>query len=206
MKTLILDNYDSFTYNLYQYVAELGGKPVVYRNDAITLEEVIALGPTHIVISPGPGNPEKEADFGVCGLVLDAAILGELQSEGHAMPILGVCLGHQGLAHRLGGKVVPAPEIVHGKTSVIVKMSVQGLGTPNIFDEIPETFEAMRYHSLMVEKESLPDSLVVTARTRKDDLIMALQHRKKPLYGIQFHPESIGTESGKTILNAFLHV
>ncbi len=198
MKTLILDNYDSFTYNLYQYVAELGGEPVVHRNDQITLEEIDALAPTHIIISPGPGHPAKEKDFGVCKAVIEQ-LTGKI-------PILGVCLGHQGIAMVHGGEIIHAPEIVHGKISQMKQMGVEKLGAPNILDDLPETFGAMRYHSLMAEKSSFPSDLAITAETADDELIMALQHKEQPLYGIQFHPESIGTEVGKTILKNFLNV
>jgi len=195
MKTLILDNYDSFTYNLYQYVGELGGNPVVFRNDGITLDEIRDMKPSHIIISPGPGNPEKEEDFKVCGSVID-----ELRGD---VPILGVCLGHQGIGARLGGRVVSAPQIMHGKTSPMMKLDV-AVKTVNILKDLNSPFEAMRYHSLVVERETLPEELVVTAET-DDGVIMAMQHRELPLYGIQFHPESIGTPLGKTILNTFLH-
>ncbi len=196
MKTLIIDNYDSFTYNLYQYLGELGGEPVVYRNDEITLEEIEKLDPSHIVISPGPGHPSKEKDFGICKEVI-------LQVE---KPVLGVCLGHQGIALLYGGNVVKAPEIMHGKVSEVGRLGDAHLPYPNILAGLPEEFGAMRYHSLMAEKESFPSDLIVTAETVEDQLIMALQHHEKPLYGIQFHPESIGTDVGKTILKNFLNV
>ncbi|MBT5016697.1 aminodeoxychorismate/anthranilate synthase component II [Candidatus Peregrinibacteria bacterium] len=198
MKTLIIDNYDSFTYNLYQYLGELGGDPVVYRNDEITLEEIEKMDPSHIVISPGPGHPANDKDFGVC-----RAVIKELASR---KPILGVCLGHQGIALLHGGEVVQAPEIMHGKVSEVKRLDVEELPYPNILAGLPEEFGAMRYHSLMAEKESFPKDLKVTAETSGDQLIMALQHEKYPLYGIQFHPESIGTEVGKTILKSFLDV
>ena len=197
MKTLILDNYDSFTYNLYQVVSELGGNPVVIRNDAITLEEIEAMALTHIIVSPGPGHPAHVRDFGVC-----SAVIRELSDR---VPILGVCLGHQGMALAFGGKVVRAPEIVHGKRSLIRRRLVDGLAYLNILADLNETFEAVRYHSLVAERAFLPDVFQVTAET-DDGLVMAIQHREYPLYGIQFHPESIGTKSGKSILNAFLHV
>ena len=198
MKTLIIDNYDSFTYNLYQYLGELGGDPVVYRNDEITLEEIEKMDPSHIVISPGPGHPANDKDFGVC-----RAVIKELASR---KPILGVCLGHQGIALLHGGEVVQAPEIMHGKVSEVKRLDVEELPYPNILAGLPEEFGAMRYHSLMAEIESFPKDLKVTAETSGDQLIMALQHEKYPLYGIQFHPESIGTEVGKTILKSFLDV
>lgn len=196
MKTLILDNYDSFTYNLMQYVAELGGNPVVFRNDVITVEEIEVIAPTHIIISPGPGHPANACDFGVCREVI--ARLGD------RIPILGVCLGHQGIALAFGGKVVRAPEIVHGKTSVMTRCVAEGLVMPNILASLEQEFEAMRYHSFVAERETFPSDLAVIAES--GGLVMALQHREHPIYGIQFHPESIGTPVGKDILNAFLHV
>ena len=196
MKTLIIDNYDSFTYNLYQYLGELGGEPVVYRNDEITLDEIREMDPSHIVISPGPGHPSREKDFGVCKEVI-------LQMD---KPVLGVCLGHQGIALLHGGEVIKAPQIMHGKVSEVRRLEASELPHPNILAGLPEVFGAMRYHSLMAEKESFSSDLVITAETVADQLIMALQHKEKPLYGIQFHPESIGTEVGKTILKSFLNV
>lgn len=198
MKTLILDNYDSFTYNLYQYVAELGGEPVVYRNDEITVEDIATLAPTHIIISPGPGHPKNEKDFGVCRAVIE-----ELGSE---VPILGVCLGHQGMAMVFGGEIVHAPEIVHGKISTMKQVEHKDLPYPSLVEGISETFGAMRYHSLMADRDSFSKDLVVTVETEQDSLIMALQHKEFPMYGIQFHPESIGTEVGKTILKNFLKI
>ncbi len=203
MKTLILDNYDSFTYNLVQYVAELGHRqggasenPVVFRNDAITLEEIEAMAPTHIIISPGPGHPGVARDFGVCRAVIERL--------GDRIPILGVCLGHQGIALVFGGSVVRAPEVMHGKTSVVKRVDGEKLANPSIFSDLEQKFSAMRYHSLVAERATLPAVLAVTAET--DGLVMALQHRERPIYGVQFHPESIGTVVGKKILNAFLHV
>jgi anthranilate synthase component 2 len=190
MGVLIIDNYDSFTYNLYQYLGELGAAPVVERNDRITLEGIAELAPSHIVLSPGPGRPERERDFGICGPVI--------QKLAATTPILGVCLGHQGIIHVLGGRIVRAPEVVHGKTS---RVRHSGRG---IFAGLPEEIEVMRYHSLLGERSSIPDSLEITAETVADHLVMAVQHRAWPLYGIQFHPESIGTPSGKAILASFL--
>lgn len=190
MKTLILDNYDSFTYNLYQYVASLGGKPIVKKNDKITLRAVERLKPTHIIISPGPGTPLKKRDFGICGDVIKKYI--------GVLPILGVCLGHQGIAHALGGNIVRAPHPMHGKTSVIL------IKTTNIFRGLPKRIKAMRYHSLICERKSFPKDLLVIAETEKDKLIMAFQHKKYPLWGVQFHPESVETPCGKTILKNFL--
>jgi anthranilate synthase component 2 len=190
MKTLIIDNYDSFTYNLYQYLGELGAEPHVERNDAINVEQIREMKPARIVISPGPGSPDRERDFGI-----SARVITELSET---TPVLGVCLGHQGIIHHLGGRVVRAPKIVHGKTS---RIRHQGRG---LFVGLPEEIEVMRYHSLIGDKSSIPASLEVTALTVDDELVMAVQHKSRPLYGIQFHPESIGTPHGKTILSNFL--
>lgn len=204
-RTLILDNFDSFTYNIFQYVAELGGNPRVFRNNEISLKQIergIKNGEfTHIIISPGPGSPDKKKDFGVCGDVIK-----KLKGK---VPILGVCLGHQGIIYHLGGKVIRAPEPVHGKRSKIF------LDTTNVlFKGFPKTIEAMRYHSLIGAADSLPKSLNVIARTA-DNLIMAVslegtkyshQPGFAPLLGIQFHPESIGTPTGKKMLQNFLAI
>lgn len=192
MRILLVDNYDSFTYNLYQYLGELSNtEPLVFRNDALTLEEIRGLAPTHLVLSPGPGSPERERDFGIC-----ASIIKEIS---HEVPTLGVCLGHQGIIHHLGGKVIRAPRIVHGKTSLVRH---DGTG---LFRGLPSPLEVMRYHSLLGEKESLPACLKIDAET-EDGLIMGVSHRAWPLYGIQFHPESIGTPTGKQMLRNFLEV
>jgi anthranilate synthase component II len=189
---LIIDNYDSFTYNLYQYLGELGADPHVERNDQISLDEVRAFAPSHIVLSPGPGSPDRERDFGVC-----ARVILEL---GANIPILGVCLGHQGIIHHLGGRVVRAPAIVHGKTS-----RVRHSGGV-LFAGVPQELEVMRYHSLLGEKSTIPSCLRVTAETIDDALVMGVEHSSWPLFGIQFHPESIGTPHGKQILRNFLAV
>lgn len=182
---VVIDNYDSFTYNLVQYMGELGAELTVFRNDQTTLEEIRALRPSQIVISPGPGTPA------------DGGISNELIRElGPTIPILGVCLGHQCLGQVYGGKVTRAPRLMHGKTSPIYH---HGDG---IFSSIPSPFTATRYHSLIVE-EPLPDCLQVTAFTR-DGEIMGLQHKTHPVVGVQFHPESILTEYGKRILQNFL--
>jgi anthranilate synthase component 2 len=191
MLTLIIDNYDSFTFNLYQYLGELKANPVVCRNDKITLEEIKKLKPTHIVISPGPGRPDDPDYFGVC--------LSAIRELGTTTPLLGVCLGHQGIVYAFGGKVVPAPQIMHGKTSLIYHDG------KNLFRGIRNPCEGMRYHSLVGAKAPWPKDLKITART-KDGVIMALQHKKYPIYGIQFHPESVGTPEGKRILKNFLNV
>jgi anthranilate synthase component 2 len=190
MNTLILDNYDSFTYNLYQYVGELGGNPVVHRNDEITVEEVQKLDPTHIVISPGPGNPYTERDVGISEALIDYA-------EEKKIPLLGVCLGHQVLAKHFGAKVSRAPEVFHGKASKVKFTNPRSL----IFQGLDDEIEAMRYHSL--HAESVPEHFHLTAET-DDGIIMAIEHESLPLYGIQFHPESIGTADGKHILQNFL--
>jgi anthranilate synthase component II len=182
---LVIDNYDSFTYNLVQYLGELGAEVRVVRNDQITIDEIRAMNPDHIVISPGPGDPE---DGGISNDVI--------REFGQATPVLGVCLGHQCMGHVYGGVVTRAPRLMHGKTS---KVYHNGQG---LFNGIPSPFTATRYHSLIVE-EPLPESLQVTAFTR-DGEVMGLQHHKHPVYGVQFHPESILTEHGKRILQNFL--
>jgi anthranilate synthase component 2 len=189
MRVLILDNYDSFVYNLYQAVGELDARPVVVRNDALGFDQVAALEPDRIIISPGPGSPENPRYFGVCKRVI--------LELGARVPTLGVCLGHQGIIHAFGGRVVRAPQVMHGKTSVIYH------NDRGIFRGVKNAFEAMRYHSLVGERESLPGCLEVTAKTW-DDVIMGVQHESLPIYGIQFHPESIGTPEGKQILRHFL--
>lgn len=184
----VIDNYDSFTYNLVQYLGELGAEVRVWRNDQIDVEELADLAPSHVLISPGPGTPEK--DSGVSNDVI--RILGQ------TTPILGVCLGQQCIGHVFGGRVGPAPRLMHGKVSPVHH---KGQG---IFRGIPSPFNATRYHSLIVE-EPLPPELEVTAFTA-DGEIMGLQHRTLPIYGVQFHPESILTEHGKELLANFLAV
>ena len=191
MKIVILDNYDSFTYNLYQYVGELNGKPLVYRNDQLSFNQLRDLNPDRIIISPGPGSPEDPSYFGICTQVIT--------DMGPRVPILGVCLGHQGIVHAFGGRVVRAPQPMHGKTSVVYH------NNKGILKGLRNGFEAMRYHSLIGERQSLPDCLEVTAKTW-DDIIMGIQHKEFPIYGIQFHPESIGTPVGKRILKKFLDI
>jgi anthranilate synthase component 2 len=192
---VIIDNYDSFTYNLYQVAQAQTTQPVaVFRNDAITFEELLAQKPSGVILSPGPGHPGVERDFGICRDVV-------LRQEELGCPVLGVCLGHQGIAHHLGGSVIQAPEIMHGKTSM---MRVEAKSP--IFDGISPEFEAMRYHSLLVAEENLPPLLKITAREVNLGLPMALEHTEKPIYGIQFHPESIGTPEGGQILRNFLNV
>ena len=182
----VLDNYDSFTYNLVQYLEELGATLHVVHNDQITVPEVMAMNPGGIVISPGPGRPEN------------AGILMDLIAEAvGSIPVLGVCLGHQGIAQMFGGRIDYAPTLVHGKTS-----QIEHDGSL-LFAGIESPFEATRYHSLAVERRSLPEELTVTAWT-SDGVVMALAHRTWPVYGIQFHPESIMTGCGKRILRNFL--
>ena len=183
---LLLDNYDSFTYNLYQYLSELGADVQVHRNDQIALDEIEELQPTHIVVSPGPCTP-NEAGIS-CQVV---------QTFGPRIPVLGVCLGHQAIGQVYGGRVIRAPEPMHGKTSSM-HHSDQG-----VFRGLPHPFEANRYHSLIVERSSLPDVLEITAET-EDGLIMGLRHRTYPVEGVQFHPESIMTPVGKDLLRNFL--
>ena len=183
---LMIDNYDSFTYNLYQYLSELGAEVVTVRNDKITLEDIEAMSPEGIIVSPGPATP------------LEAGISNEVVRHfGSKLPTLGVCLGHQCVGHVYGAKVDRAGEIRHGKTSMIHH---NGNG---VFAGLPNPFEAIRYHSLVVKRENLPDSLEVTAWTA-DGEIMGLRHRQYPVEGIQFHPESFMTEKGKDILKNFL--
>ncbi|HTO55781.1 MAG TPA: aminodeoxychorismate/anthranilate synthase component II [Myxococcota bacterium] len=188
MKLLVIDNYDSFTYNLVQYLGELGATSDVVRNDAIPVEEVGRRGAEAIVISPGPCTPAE------AGISVDTI----LRYAGR-LPILGVCLGHQSLGAALGGRVVHAKTLMHGKTSLI-----RHRGT-DIFEGLPNPFEATRYHSLAVAREGLPEALVVTAET-DDGEIMGMRHREHPLYGVQFHPESILTVAGKALLANFLRI
>lgn len=192
---LLIDNYDSFTFNLYQMVqAETKLPVVVKRNDAITIDEIIALKPKGIILSPGPGHPSNPRDFGVCAQIIERAA--ELKC-----PVFGVCLGHQGIGHYLGATVSRAPHIVHGKTSTITITD-----STVLLAGLSESFEAMRYHSLIVSEENLPPQLKVTAREPKSNLIMAMEHKSLPLYGVQFHPESIGTPEGRQILKNFLNL
>jgi anthranilate synthase component 2 len=183
---LLLDNYDSFTYNLYQYLSELGAEVLVKRNDEVSVAEVAALEPAKIVISPGPCTPNEAG--------ISVALIREL---GGRLPILGVCLGHQAIGAAYGGAVVRAPYIMHGKISEIHH---DGDG---VFAGLPRPFKATRYHSLIVRRDDLPDCLDVTAWT-SDGLIMGLRHRDLPVQGVQFHPESIMTDAGKALLKNFL--
>ena len=183
---LLIDNYDSFTYNLYQYLAELGTEIAVYRNDQVTLEYIEAMQPDYIVISPGPCTPNEAG--------LSCQII---NTFGSRIPILGVCLGHQAIGQVYGGKVVRAPEPMHGKTTPIFHLG------EGVFQNLPVPFTANRYHSLIVERSTLPNELEITAETA-EGLIMGLRHRTYPVEGVQFHPESIMTPSGKDLLHNFL--
>ncbi|MDE2004982.1 MAG: aminodeoxychorismate/anthranilate synthase component II [Rhodospirillales bacterium] len=185
---LLIDNYDSFTFNLVHFLGDVGGRCEVRRNDALTVDQAIARAPEAIVLSPGPCTPNEA---GIC-LDLIAAAAGRI-------PILGVCLGHQAIGQAFGAKVVRAPAPMHGKTS---RISHDGTG---ILEGVPSPFTATRYHSLIVARDSLPDTLIPTAWT-DDGLVMAMRHRDFPIFGVQFHPESIASEGGHTILGNFLRI
>ncbi|WP_433742598.1 anthranilate synthase component II [Falsibacillus pallidus] len=184
---LLIDNYDSFTYNLFQYIAELNKEVVVKRNDEVTLDEIRNLEPEAIVLSPGPGHPEQA---GIC-----LELIKEFYRE---IPILGICLGHQAIGEAFGAEVSIAAEPKHGKTSLIKH---SGLG---IFEYLPQPVEVMRYHSLVLVRKSIPECLTVAASAMDDSEIMAVQHVKYPVIGVQFHPESIGTNSGKKMIKNFI--
>jgi anthranilate synthase/aminodeoxychorismate synthase-like glutamine amidotransferase len=184
---LVIDNYDSFVFNLVQYLGELGAEPIVHRNDALSVDEVLALDADAILLSPGPGRPEES------GIICDA--IPAFAAAG--VPVLGVCLGHQAIGQVYGGHVVAAPELMHGKTSWITH---DGLG---VFTGLPDPLEATRYHSLVVERDTLPECLVVSADTA-DGTVMGFRHRELPVEGVQFHPESILTTGGHDLLANFL--
>ncbi|GBD33346.1 MAG: glutamine amidotransferase [Gemmatimonadales bacterium] len=189
---LVLDNYDSFTYNLVQYLGELGAEPAVRRNDQVTLEEIEALRPAGIVISPGPGVPARAG----ISVPLIRAFAGRI-------PILGVCLGHQAIGEAFGGRVIRASRLMHGKTSPI-EHTGEGL-----LAGLPRRFEAMRYHSLVIDPERLPAELKVTAWTAdrpRGEEIMAVEHKTHPVFGVQFHPESVATQVGRSILSRFVEL
>lgn len=193
MKIIIIDNYDSFTFNLYQMLAEVGANDIsVFRNDEIDFKELKDLNPQRIVLSPGPGHPGVDSDFGVCKEIIK-------NSANLTCPILGICLGHQGIVQHLGGSVIGAPEIVHGKSSEITITA-----SSPIFHGLPQSFQAMRYHSLIAAEDPFPGDLSVTARELTHNIIMAVQHKSQPIYGLQFHPESIGTPLGRQILSNFI--
>ncbi|CAB4616627.1 unannotated protein [freshwater metagenome] len=185
-RILVLDNYDSFVFNLVQYLGEMGAEPIVHRSDALSIDQIVDLAPDGILISPGPGRPE------------DAGLSNEVIVRlGGKIPIFGVCLGHQCIGQVYGGDVVRAPQIMHGKTSLI---SHSGVG---VFAGLPDPFEATRYHSLVVERSSIPDVLEITAQT-EDGLVMGLRHREFDVEGVQFHPESILTVGGHQLVGNFL--
>ncbi len=186
---LLIDNYDSFTYNLVHFLGDLGARCTVHRNDQITVDEAMALKPDGIVLSPGPCTPNEA---GICMDLIKAAARDQV-------PLFGVCLGHQAIGQVFGGKVVRAPVPMHGKLS-----GVQHKGQ-SVFEDVPSPFEATRYHSLIVERDTLPDDLEVTASS-DDGLIMGMQHRVLPLHGVQFHPESIASENGHALLANFLAI
>jgi len=185
---LMIDNYDSFTYNVVQYCRELGADLKVIRNDELTIDEIKALDPEKIILSPGPSTPDD------AGVTLDV-----IKEFADTTPIFGICLGHQSIAQAFGGDVIRAKNMMHGKTSQIV-IDAQ---TP-IFQDLPDEFRATRYHSLTVKKETLPDSIIATSHSKDDDEIMSLQIKDKPIFGVQFHPESIMSEHGHEMLDNFL--
>jgi anthranilate synthase component 2 len=190
LKVLVVDNYDSFVYNLVQYIGELGADVIVYRNDQVTSAQVKRLKPDKIVLSPGPGTPEDEKYFGVCTAIL--------QDVSHKVPTLGVCLGHQGIINAFGGKIVSAKKLMHGKTCTI-KHDEKG-----IFKGVRNPFTATRYHSLAGDKFSIPSCLQVSALAIDDGEIMGVRHVEYPIDGVQFHPESILCEDGKLVMKNFL--
>lgn len=183
---LVIDNYDSFTYNLVQYFGELGADLKVFRNDEITIADIEKMKPDQIVISPGPGRPEEAG--------ISVEVITKLAGK---YPILGVCLGHQAIGYAYGGKIIRAKNLMHGKTSLIKH------NRKDLFKNVPNPFEATRYHSLVIDRKTCPACLEVTATT-KDGEIMGVRHKKFPLWGVQFHPESVLTQSGKTMLKNFL--
>lgn len=192
-KVLLIDNYDSFTYNIVQFLLCLGVKPIVIKNDQYEVDEILKITMSHLIISPGPGSPRES---GVCSPLLERLYLSKL-------PILGVCLGHQIISEFFGGKVVHAKEIQHGKISVI-----QNTGE-GIFAQLPQSFKVTRYHSLIVDKMTVPSNLLVTAwhkRNDGDEEIMAIQHKTLPIYGVQFHPEAILSEYGLELFRNFLSI
>ena len=190
MKILVIDNYDSFVYNIAQLLGELKTDPLVVRNDKITLKETRNIKPDAIVISPGPGHPADRKYFGVCTDVI--------RELGPKIPILGVCLGHQGIVHAFGGRVINAGKVRHGKTS-----TVQYSGD-NLFDNVNNPFKATRYHSLVADKDTIPACLEITAKALDDGEIMAIRHKEYLIEGVQFHPESVLTNEGRKILQNFL--
>lgn len=190
MKVLVIDNYDSFVYNIAQLLGEMNVEPTVERNDSLTLKEIAAMNPDAIVISPGPGHPADRKYFGVC-----TDVITEL---GPKTPILGVCLGHQGIVHAFGGKVINAGKVRHGKTSPIQYTE------DRLFEDVKNPFRATRYHSLVADKKTIPSCLKVTARALDDGEIMGIKHEKYIIEGVQFHPESVLTGEGRKILQNFI--
>ena len=190
MKTLLIDNYDSFVYNLVQQVGELGSEPLVYRNNKITLNEVTNLNVDNIIISPGPGIPSEKKYFGICSEII--------RNLSPTIPTLGVCLGHQGIIHGYGGNIIKAGRLMHGKVSMIKHDGEK------IFEGLKNPFIATRYHSLVGERLSIPKELKISANSEDDNEIMAIRHEKHPVNGIQFHPESILTKEGGKLIRNFL--
>jgi anthranilate synthase component II len=184
---LLIDNYDSFTYNIYQYLGEVGAKVLAIRNDKISIEEIEMMSPEAIVLSPGPGRPEHA---GICVEVV--------KRLGGTIPILGICLGHEAIGYAYGGKIITAKKIMHGKESKVNHSEAF------LFKGLPQLTSVMRYHSLVIERQSLPDTLEIVAESADDKEIMAIKHKRHPVYGLQFHPESIGTETGKQIFLNFV--
>ncbi len=185
-RILVIDSYDSFVYNIVQYLGELGAEPVVVRNDQLTVNEAVALAPDGVLLSPGPGRPEE------AGIICDA-----IRAFAGNVPVFGVCLGHQAIGHVYGGDVVRAPQLMHGKTSFITHHNT------GVFEGLPSPLEATRYHSLVIDKASMPAELVITAET-SDGVVMGVRHRDVDVEGVQFHPESILTASGHDLLSRFL--
>lgn len=185
-RILVIDSYDSFVYNIVQYLGELGAEPIVVRNDQITVAEAIALTPDGVLLSPGPGRPED------AGIICDA-----IQAFAGVVPVFGVCLGHQAIGHVYGGNVVRAPQLMHGKTSFITHTNT------GVFSGVPSPVEATRYHSLVIDRDTMPAELVITAET-SDGIVMGVRHRNVDVEGVQFHPESILTASGHDMLRNFL--
>jgi len=186
---LVIDNYDSFTYNLVQYLGELGARVVVRRNNEVTVDEIDTLGPSRIVISPGPGRPEQ------AGITVEA-----IRRFGARIPILGVCLGHQAIGLAFGGKVVRAAVPMHGKASTITH------DARGVFAGVANPFQAARYHSLIVDRASMPSELEISAQTQDDGIVMGVRHREYPVHGVQFHPESVMTRQGMHMLENFLAI
>lgn len=191
-KILIIDNYDSFVYNIAQLFGKLSTQPVVFRNNKITLNDIKKMEPDGIVLSPGPGHPADKKSFGICSDIIE--------SIGPKIPVLGVCLGHQGIVHVYGGNVINAHVVRHGKTSKIKYVDNE------LFEKLENPFVATRYHSLVASRENFPNCLKVTAFSLDDSEIMGLKHKKYPIYGVQFHPESVLTKNGYHILENFLDI